>query len=256
MGHAGTAAASWRRSRRGLARRSTTVTRAGLTAPLPPRGNPAPRRVPFRNVASFARWWDGTTINGSGCGISRLYPVARFDKKRSADTAAAALQERVAEVRCVAAAKEHWEGDDWLYATTSPRFVVVAGSKLSDAESVTVDVQLQRFGEPPTKMRSAEESMLRSYWPHLLPILEQVEPRPSPAPTLDATNLAVLRFLGETAPRLVLNAAIEAGAQRGKQAVIAAVNRLIDQKLAARPNGPRKGTTITDEGKRLLARIR
>jgi hypothetical protein len=251
------------RERAALARPVPTVTaRPGrhlhLRQPYAPRTPPqrtARNGVPgFEEVARCAGWWDGMTFGGSACGISRRYAIARFEKKSEADTAAAVLQERAVEVARVAL-RGLKKGTDMIVSTANPRFVPLPESMLSNPQRLFADDQISRVGQPLSDRCSVEESLLHLHSPHLLPTLEQVKSQFNPVPTLDATQVAVLRFLAETAPRLALNAEIEAGAERAKQAVIAAVNWLIDRGLATRPNGPRKGTAITDEGKRLLARI-
>jgi hypothetical protein len=225
-------------------------------APTPPPRRTAHRGVPsFPQVARFARWWDGTTFGDSGYGISRPHTVARFDKKTGAETAATALQVRAVQTRIDAA--ERWKtNDDMGLATANARFAAVPESELSEADRIIARAQLVRIHQPVGMGTLVEEALLRLYWPHLFQTLEEAEARFNPLPTLDATKLAVLRFLGKTAPRLVLNADIEAGAELGKQAVVATVLWLIEKNLAVRPNGPRKGTTITDEGRQLLAKMR
>jgi hypothetical protein len=79
---------------------------------------------------------------------------------------------------------------------------------------------------------------------------------PVAGPVLSESELSVLLVLRGRHPRLVKNADIEAAAMLSKQTVGEAVTSLIAKNLAARPNGERKGATVTPEGIALADRIR
>ena len=70
-------------------------------------------------------------------GITPRYPLARFETKEFADHAAAALQERVAELSRATYAKRQWSNVDRLLAEANPHFVVVAEKELSRPELST-----------------------------------------------------------------------------------------------------------------------
>ena len=75
-------------------------------------------------------------------------------------------------------------------------------------------------------------------------------------PGLDTAAVAVLMFLGKEHPKLMRNVDIEVATDLSKQTVSNAVAELIDNKLANRPKGDRKGTTLTSEGHALWERWR
>jgi hypothetical protein len=79
---------------------------------------------------------------------------------------------------------------------------------------------------------------------------------PNNMPFLDDAGLAVLIALGNEYPKLLKNVEIETIARLSKQTVSNAVTDLIDKKLATRPKGQRKGTTVTAAGLALFERIR
>lgn len=71
------------------------------------------------------------------------------------------------------------------------------------------------------------------------------------APVAVTTEEAtIIRFLSTRSGRTCVNAEIEAGAELSKATVSKYVNTLIDKKLAHRPDGERKGVTLTAEGLR------
>lgn len=70
---------------------------------------------------------------------------------------------------------------------------------------------------------------------------------------IDEPMWKVLKHLKKVSPRLRVNADIEAATGLSKGTVAAAVNTLVDSGYAVRPAGPRKGTMITPEGKKVLA---
>lgn len=74
-------------------------------------------------------------------------------------------------------------------------------------------------------------------------------------PVLDKETLAVLKFLDENQGVCKHNVDIEAGTELCKATVRRAVTWLIKKSLASRPNGERKGTTISDQGIALMERI-
>jgi hypothetical protein len=129
----------------------------------------------FEEIAAAAGWWNRTGLDAFPFDISRRYPVARFDSKRLAEDAAAALQEKVAELARGAYAKEHWNDDEdnWL-ATANPRFAVVAEKSLSGGELAVVRERLQKLGEPVGKHPTLEEGLGRFYLVKLHGTLEQI----------------------------------------------------------------------------------
>ncbi len=74
-------------------------------------------------------------------------------------------------------------------------------------------------------------------------------------PPIDDAALAVLETLNKARPKLLKNVEIEAAIKRSKQAIGEAVRYLLDKNLVSRPNGERKGVTITPSGIELLERI-
>lgn len=138
--------------------------------PLPKRtGTPS-----FEEVARVAGWWDGTTCGGMVFGISRRYPVARFDTEDAASIAAAALQERVAELTRSTFTEERLsEGSIWL-ASANPHFVVVAEDQLQPVELHGVRERVRGLDSPGGKHQPAEEACLRAYWHMIRPTLEEI----------------------------------------------------------------------------------
>ena len=74
-------------------------------------------------------------------------------------------------------------------------------------------------------------------------------------PVLDDGMLAVLTFLHENEGVCRLNVDIQVGTSLSKATVGRAVTYLIRIQLAFRPNGERKGTSITNPGKEFMKRI-
>lgn len=74
--------------------------------------------------------------------------------------------------------------------------------------------------------------------------------------TVNETELAVLNALYEQRPRLLKNVDVEVAANLSKQTVGEAVVSLLGKNLITRPNGRRKGATLTPAGIALVDRIR
>lgn len=106
-------------------------------------------------------------------GITRRYPVARFDTKRRADDAAAALQARVSELARSAYAKPHWNDEDFFLTVANPRFIVVADTELTGSELATTREKVQRITKPAGEHQSSEEGLTRFYLPKISGTLEQ-----------------------------------------------------------------------------------
>jgi hypothetical protein len=75
-------------------------------------------------------------------------------------------------------------------------------------------------------------------------------------PVLDNTEVAILSLLREKHPVLVRNVDVEVAAQLSKQKVGEVITALIAKDLVIRPQGERKGATLTPQAITLLDRIR
>jgi predicted transcriptional regulator len=75
-------------------------------------------------------------------------------------------------------------------------------------------------------------------------------------PPIDENGVKVLSILKDKSPMLQKNVDIEANVDLSKQTVGRLVTELIDKRLVHRPEGERKGVTITECGIALLDRIR
>ncbi len=75
-------------------------------------------------------------------------------------------------------------------------------------------------------------------------------------PPIDETALAILMELRDKHPVLVKNVDLEAATNLSKQPVTKVVTELIGKNLVIRPEGKRKGATVTPEGIALVDRIR
>jgi hypothetical protein len=84
------------------------------------------------------------------------------------------------------------------------------------------------------------------------------EPQPAPSvpPTssavVDTIDVAILRALDKYAPQLRDNYDLEGDTNTTRKTIGPRLTTLIEQGLAERPKGPRKGATITSAGKNLL----
>lgn len=75
-------------------------------------------------------------------------------------------------------------------------------------------------------------------------------------PPIDETALAILMELRDKHPVLVKNVDLEAATNLSEQPVTKVVTELIGKNLVIRPEGKRKGATVTPEGIALVDRIR
>lgn len=258
----------------------------GAGAPALRTGTPS-----LEEVAVVAGWGTPMASEDLPYGISRRYPVALFKAKEDADAAAAALQERVAELARATWAQQTWSAEDGWLALANPRFGVVEEAQLSRATLATARERIQRVHGPAGEHQTLDEALLRFYLPKIGATLEQVRDAASAADGLgknqpvdtavllpeDTTILVVLSQAGRAllfseicrnAAGLVRKMATEKGHGAAQQAGLVTLSDtkirervpvLEEQGLVSRPPGAnglptrRKGVGITEKG---LARLK
>lgn len=109
--------------------------------------------------------------------------MAWFGSKGFAEEAAAALQDRVAELARSSSAAVS-------VAWANPRFSVVSAEGMAAGKLVSVRERIQRVRGPAGKHLSVEEGLLRHYWPLIRPTLELLETLPSDENTSLATSVS------------------------------------------------------------------
>lgn len=116
----------------------------------------------FKDIAVMAGW---RLVNiGDNHGITCRYPVARFRSKKGADSAAAALQARVAELARSTESKTHWINEDFWLSNAQPRFYAISEAELPPAERIVVTEKLERLSQTPGPNSCLEEAILRGLY--------------------------------------------------------------------------------------------
>jgi uncharacterized protein YukE len=134
----------------------------------------------FEEVALVAGWGKPTRYGDWNFGISRRYPVARFDRNEDAAAAAVAIQERVTELARSACAKDRVTDQDRWLRSANPRFFVVTAKQLPRAEFVMTLERLHRLNGPAGAHQCPEEAFLRLFLPMIRSTLAQVEALSTP----------------------------------------------------------------------------
>ncbi|HYV35513.1 MAG TPA: hypothetical protein VE988_07410 [Gemmataceae bacterium] len=88
----------------------------------------------------------------------------------------------------------------------------------------------------------------------LAQIAYQTQSPPPPDISVDDEDIGILNALHEQAPRLCTLYDLETNANVARKTAGARLKKLIDRGLATRPNGEKRGATITAEGQELLKR--